>query len=107
MGFGKQTTRKHGVCRIQTRSIGLIFLKFASDKFEEHRKAMIDKGQEKYIEMPDFYGQANVLYLDENIDFEENMQSLQTEFAALLKAEEDSKKDLLTVFKELGYEIKL
>ena len=26
--------------------LGLIFLKFASDKFEEHRKAMIAKGQE-------------------------------------------------------------
>lgn len=45
--------------------LGLIFLKFASDKFEEHRKLMIDKGQEKYIEMPDFYGMANVFYLDE------------------------------------------
>jgi type I restriction enzyme M protein len=45
--------------------LGLIFLKFASDKFEEHRKAMIAKGQEKYIEMPDFYGMANVFYLDE------------------------------------------
>lgn len=45
--------------------LGLIFLKFASDKFEEHRKAMLAKGQEKYIEMPDFYGQANVFYLDE------------------------------------------
>ncbi|MCP9755189.1 DNA methyltransferase [Lacihabitans sp. CCS-44] len=45
--------------------LGLIFLKFASDKFEEHRKAMIAKGQEKYIEMPDFYGKENVFYLDE------------------------------------------
>lgn len=44
---------------------------------------------------------------DENIDFEEKMQSLQTEFAELLKAEVASKNDLLTVFKELGYEIKL
>jgi type I restriction enzyme M protein len=44
---------------------------------------------------------------DENIDFDEKMISLQTEFAELLKAEEASKKDLLTVFKELGYEIKL
>jgi type I restriction enzyme M protein len=35
------------------------------------------------------------------------MQSLQTEFADLLKAEVKSKNDLLTVFKELGYEIKL
>jgi type I restriction enzyme M protein len=44
---------------------------------------------------------------DENIDFDEKMQSLQTEFADLLKAEVQSKNDLLTVFKKLGYEIKL
>jgi len=44
---------------------------------------------------------------DENIDFDEKMQTLQTEFADLLKAEAASKKDLLSVFKELGYEIKL
>ena len=44
---------------------------------------------------------------DENIDFDEKMQTLQTEFAELLKAEAASKNDLLTVFKELGYEIKL
>jgi type I restriction enzyme M protein len=44
---------------------------------------------------------------DENIDFGEKMASLQSEFAELLKAEERSTKDLLTVFKELGYEIKL
>jgi type I restriction enzyme M protein len=35
------------------------------------------------------------------------MQSLQTEFAELLNAESQSKKELLNVFKELGYEIKL
>ena len=44
---------------------------------------------------------------DENIDFGEKMQTLQTEFADLLKQEEQSKQDLLSVFKELGYEIKL
>lgn len=44
---------------------------------------------------------------DENIDFEEKMQALQSEFANLLKTETESKNDLLTVFKELGYEIKL
>jgi type I restriction enzyme M protein len=44
---------------------------------------------------------------DENIDFEEKMKVLQTEFTELLKAEADSKNDLLIVFKELGYEIKL
>lgn len=44
---------------------------------------------------------------DENINFDEKMAALQTEFAELLKAEEASKKDLLTVFKELGYEINI
>jgi type I restriction enzyme M protein len=44
---------------------------------------------------------------DENIDFNEKMQSLQNNFSKLLKKEEQSKKDLLNVFKELGYEIEL
>ncbi len=44
---------------------------------------------------------------DENIDFETKMKGLQTEFAKLLQTEEQSKKDLLNVFKELGYEIEL
>ena len=44
---------------------------------------------------------------DENIDFDEKMKALQKEFAELLKAEAQSKNDLLTVFKELGYEINL
>jgi type I restriction enzyme M protein len=45
--------------------LSLIFLKFASDKFEEHRKALVEKGQEKYIEISDFYNQSNVFFLDE------------------------------------------
>jgi len=44
---------------------------------------------------------------DENIDYDEKMKSLQTEIGQILKQEEESKKDLLSVFKELGYEIKL
>jgi type I restriction enzyme M protein len=42
---------------------------------------------------------------DENIDFDDKMKALQREFAELLKAEEESKKELLQVFKTLGYEI--
>ncbi len=42
---------------------------------------------------------------DENIDFEEKMQTLQAEFKELLAEEEKSKKELINVFKELGYEI--
>ena len=44
---------------------------------------------------------------DENVDFDEKMHSLQTEMADLLRAEAQSKQDLLTVFKELGYAIEL
>jgi len=45
--------------------LGLIFLKFASDKFEEHRKKLIAEGKEKYIEMADFYNMSNVFFLEE------------------------------------------
>jgi len=45
--------------------LGLIFLKFASDKFEEHRNKLIADGKEKYIEMPDFYNMSNVFFLEE------------------------------------------
>jgi len=45
--------------------LGLIFLKFASDKFEDHRKKLIADGKEKYIEMPDFYNMNNVFFLEE------------------------------------------
>ena len=44
---------------------------------------------------------------DETIDFDAKMNSLQSELQDLLKQEEESKADLLDVFKELGYEIKL
>jgi type I restriction enzyme M protein len=44
---------------------------------------------------------------DENIDFDDKMNALKTEFADLLKAESESKNDLLSVFKELGFEINL
>lgn len=42
---------------------------------------------------------------DENIDFDEKMKTLQGEFSELLKQEEESKKELLKVFEELGYAI--
>lgn len=44
---------------------------------------------------------------DENIDFDEKMSLLSQEFSELLSAEADSREELLNVFKELGYEIKL
>lgn len=69
-----------------------------STKFKEIEKKDFSLVPSKYIEF---------VNRDENIDFDEKMQTLQTEIGDLLKAEAKSKIDLLTVFKELGYEIKL
>jgi type I restriction enzyme M protein len=69
-----------------------------SASFEEVAKKDFSLVPSKYIEF---------VNRDENIDFDEKMQSLKSEFVDLLKAETTSKNDLLTVFKELGYEIKL
>ncbi len=44
---------------------------------------------------------------DENIDFDEKMKALKDDFSKLLKEEDQSKKELLKVFQELGYEIEL
>jgi type I restriction enzyme M protein len=45
--------------------LSLIFLKFASDKFNERRQELINEGKEKYIEMVEFYTMKNVFYLPE------------------------------------------
>ena len=46
--------------------LSLIFLKFASDKFEEQRNKLIEDGKEKYTEKPEFYNMNNVFFLEEN-----------------------------------------
>ena len=69
-----------------------------SASFEEVEKKDFSLVPSKYIEF---------INRDENLDFNEKMTALQGEFAELLKAEDGSKKELLKVFKELGYEIKL
>lgn len=45
--------------------LGLIFLKFVSDKFEECKAELIKEGKEKYLDMKDFYTMKNVFYLPE------------------------------------------
>lgn len=45
--------------------LALLFLKFASDKFVERRKELIEEGKEKYIEMKEFYNMKNVFFLPE------------------------------------------
>lgn len=43
--------------------LGLIFLKFTSDKFEERKQELITEEKNKYIDMVEFYTMKNVFYL--------------------------------------------
>ena len=43
--------------------LSLIFLKFASEKFEHRQQELIDDGKKKYVEMVEFYTMKNVFYL--------------------------------------------
>jgi len=45
--------------------LGLIFLKYAGDKFQERKKELVAEGKEKYVEMKDFYTMQNVFFLEE------------------------------------------
>ncbi len=69
-----------------------------SANLEEIEKKKFSLAPSRYIEFID---------RDENVDFDEKMKYLQNNFSELLKSEENSKQELLKVFKELGYEIKL
>jgi len=43
--------------------LGLIFLKYASDTFEERKQELITEGKERYTDMVEFYTMKNVFYL--------------------------------------------
>ena len=43
--------------------LSLIFLKYASDKFEERKNELIADGKEQYIDIVEFYTMKNVFYL--------------------------------------------
>ena len=45
--------------------LSMIFLKYANDRFEEHRKQMIENGQKAFLEMMPFYTKDNVFYIPE------------------------------------------
>ena len=45
--------------------LGLIFLKFVSDKFEDRRNEMIEACEQDFLEMPEFYASKNVFFLPE------------------------------------------
>ena len=45
--------------------LGLIFLKYANDKFEEQREILIKEGKEAFLEMLPFYTKDNVFFIPE------------------------------------------
>jgi type I restriction enzyme M protein len=45
--------------------LGLIFLKFVSDTFEERKEKLLSEGKEAFIDMVEFYTMENVFYLPE------------------------------------------
>ncbi len=69
-----------------------------SANIEEVSKKDFSLVPSKYIEF---------INRDENIDFHDKITALQKDVSGLLKEDVQSRNDLLTVFKELGYEIKL
>ena len=70
--------------------------------YSAHKSEIAEKG---YTLVPSRY--IEFINRDENIDFDTKMRTLQAELTDLLTQEEKSTADLLAVFKELGYEIKL
>lgn len=55
--------------------LSLIFLKFASDKFEARRKELIAEDKEKYVEMKEFYNMKNIFFLPEESRWSYIMQN--------------------------------
>ena len=70
--------------------------------YSAKKSEIVEKG---YTLVPSRY--IEFVNHDETADFDTTMKTLQTELTDLLKQEEESKKELLGVFKDLGYEIKL
>ena len=63
---------------------GLIFLKFACDKFEERRLELISEGKEKYLEVSDFYLMKNIFYIPENFRWSDIIKNAKQDDVAIL-----------------------
>lgn len=103
------------------------FLKNDIDKVAKtyHNWQQKNSGTEDYEDEPEFCYSATIdeirskdyslvpskyiefVNRDENIDFDEKMSELSIEFSKLLAEEEKSKTELISIFKQLGYEIEL
>ena len=129
----KYRDRENDVLFMDLRQMGSPYEKKYIELSEEDRKKVTDTFhawqqvgyEETYQDVPEFCYNASLdeikekdytlvpsryiefVNRDETIDFDSKMSALQSELTELLKQEEESKKDLLSVFKELGYEIEL
>lgn len=63
--------------------LSLIFLKFISDTFEQRKQALIDAGQEKYVDLVQAYTKENVFYLPEESRWRFIQQNAKQEDIAL------------------------
>jgi len=63
--------------------LGLIFLKFASDKFDKRKEELIKEGKEKYLEMKEFYNMKNVFFLPPEARWSYIMENAKQEDLAL------------------------
>jgi len=63
--------------------LSLIFLKFASDKFEARKQELINQGKEKFVDMDAFYMQVNVFYLPAESRWQHIMQQAKQNDIAL------------------------
>jgi type I restriction enzyme M protein len=126
--------RQHEILFMDLREVGIPFekkfIQFSEDNileitntYHNWQSSRASDFQNEYQDVPEFCYSASIdeivakdyslvpskyitfVNRDENIDFDDKMQKLKSEFSELLKAEAQSKNDLLTVFKELGYEI--
>jgi type I restriction enzyme M protein len=121
--------RENEILFMDLREIGVPFekkfIQFSADNIQKITETYHNWQQKEagYKDIPEFCKSATIedikkrdfslvpskyiefVNRDENINFEEKMQTLQTEIAGLLKQEAESKEDLLAVFKDLGYEL--
>lgn len=63
--------------------LSLIFLKYANDKFDEHRENMIANGQEAFLEMMPFYVKDNVFFIPEKARWTYIMENAKQEDIAI------------------------
>ena len=88
----------HQVCLGESSTKNSVYVKYG----DMYSPDIVEKG---YNLVPSRY--IEFVNRDETQDYDSAMKALQSELTDLLKQEEESKKELLGVFKDLGYEIKL